>query len=108
MWLPIYSVLSCSLVLASGYNSFQKSIEALGKKQYQVQHGSCSYTFLLPEMDNCRSSSSAYVPNAVQRDAPLDYEDSTQKLQLLENILENNTQWLMKVKKKKKKRPFLL
>ncbi|XP_077165342.1 angiopoietin-2 [Paroedura picta] len=97
MGLPIFSLLSCGLVLASGYSSFQKSIEALGKKQYQVQHGSCSYTFLLPEMDNCRTSSTSYVPNAVQRDAPLDYDDSTQKLQLLENILENNTQWLMKL-----------
>ncbi|XP_039387690.1 angiopoietin-2 isoform X3 [Mauremys mutica] len=72
-------------------------METIGKKQYQVQHGSCSYTFLLPEMDNCRSSSSSYVSNAVQRDAPLDYDDSVQRLQLLENIMENNTQWLMKL-----------
>ncbi|XP_032865796.1 angiopoietin-2 isoform X2 [Tyto alba] len=86
----------CSIFLASGYNSFSKSMETIGKKQYQVQHGSCSYTFLLPETDNCRSSAS-YVSNAVQRDAPLDYDDSVQRLQLLENIMENNTQWLMKV-----------
>ncbi|XP_043398291.1 angiopoietin-2 isoform X3 [Chelonia mydas] len=72
-------------------------METIGKKQYQVQHGSCSYTFLLPEMDNCRSSSSSYVSNAVQRDAPLDYDDSVQRLQLLENLMENNTQWLMKL-----------
>ncbi|XP_074676025.1 angiopoietin-2 isoform X2 [Strix aluco] len=88
--------LGCSIFLASGYNSFSKSMETIGKKQYQVQHGSCSYTFLLPETDNCRSSAS-YVSNAVQRDAPLDYDDSVQRLQLLENIMENNTQWLMKV-----------
>ncbi|XP_065257241.1 angiopoietin-2 isoform X4 [Emys orbicularis] len=97
MWLAVYFILSCNLVLASGYSSFRKSMETIGKKQYQVQHGSCSYTFLLPEMDNCRSSSSSYVSNAVQRDAPLDYDDSVQRLQLLENIMENNTQWLMKV-----------
>ncbi|XP_053879936.1 angiopoietin-2 isoform X2 [Malaclemys terrapin pileata] len=96
MWLAVYFILSCNLVLASGYSSFRKSMETIGKKQYQVQHGSCSYTFLLPEMDNCRSSSSSYVSNAVQRDAPLDYDDSVQRLQLLENIMENNTQWLMK------------
>ncbi|XP_007434022.1 angiopoietin-2 [Python bivittatus] len=98
MRLPLCYFLSCNLVLIAGYNSFRKSIETLGKKQYQVQHGLCSYTFLLPEMDNCRSSSTtSYVSNAVQRDAPLDYDDSIQRLQLLENILENNTQWLMKI-----------
>ncbi|KAM9154580.1 angiopoietin-2 isoform 2-T2 [Pangshura tecta] len=97
MWLAVYFILSYNLVLASGYSSFPKSMETIGKKQYQVQHGSCSYTFLLPEMDNCRSSSSSYVSNAVQRDAPLDYDDSLQRLQLLENIMENNTQWLMKL-----------
>ncbi|KAM9195853.1 angiopoietin-2 isoform 1-T1 [Mergus octosetaceus] len=96
MQLTVYFTWSCSIFLASGYNSFSKSTETIGKKQYQVQHGSCSYTFLLPETDNCRSSSS-YVSNAVQRDAPLDYDDSVQRLQLLENIMENNTQWLMKV-----------
>ncbi|KAM9297493.1 angiopoietin-2 isoform 3-T3 [Morus bassanus] len=96
MQLTVYFFWGCSIFLASGYNSFTKSMEAIGKKQYQVQHGSCSYTFLLPETDNCRSSTS-YVSNAVQRDAPLDYDDSVQRLQLLENIMENNTQWLMKV-----------
>ncbi|NXG19267.1 ANGP2 protein, partial [Grallaria varia] len=88
--------LGCGIFLASGYNSFSKSMETIGKKQYQVQHGSCSYTFLLPETDNCRSSA-PYVSNAVQRDAPLDYDDSVQRLQLLETIMENNTQWLMKL-----------
>ncbi|XP_054051821.1 angiopoietin-2 isoform X4 [Rissa tridactyla] len=96
MQLSVYFFWGCSFFLASGYNSFSKSMEAMGKKQYQVQHGSCSYTFLLPETDNCRSSA-AFVSNAVQRDAPLDYDDSVQRLQLLENIMENNTQWLMKV-----------
>lgn len=95
MQLTVYFCWGCSVFLASGYSSFSKSME-VGKKQYQVQHGSCSYTFLLPETDNCRSSTS-YVSNAVQRDAPLDYDDSVQRLQLLENIMENNTQWLMKV-----------
>ncbi|XP_007946257.1 angiopoietin-2 [Orycteropus afer afer] len=97
MWQIVFLTLSCDLVLAAAYNDFQKSMDSIGKKQYQVQHGSCSYTFLLPEMDNCRSSSSSYVSNAVQRDAPLDYDDSVQRLQVLENIMENNTQWLMKL-----------
>ncbi|XP_007476293.1 angiopoietin-2 isoform X2 [Monodelphis domestica] len=97
MWLIVFFTLSYDLVLASAYNNFRKSLDTIGKKQYQVQHGSCSYTFLLPEMDNCRSTSSSFVSNAVQRDAPLDYDDSVQRLQVLENIMENNTQWLMKL-----------
>lgn len=97
MWQLVFFTLSCDLLLAAAYSNFRKSMDSIGKRQYQVQHGSCSYTFLLPEMDNCRSPSGAYVPNAVQRDAPLDYDDSVQRLQLLENIMENNTQWLMKV-----------
>ncbi|XP_059992217.1 angiopoietin-2 isoform X3 [Lagenorhynchus albirostris] len=97
MWQLVFFTLSCDLLLAAAYSNFRKSMDSIGKRQYQVQHGSCSYTFLLPEMDNCRSPSSAYVPNAVQRDAPLDYDDSVQRLQLLENIMENNTQWLMKL-----------
>ncbi|XP_008570274.1 PREDICTED: angiopoietin-2 isoform X2 [Galeopterus variegatus] len=97
MWQIVFFTLSCDLVLAAAYNNFRKSMDSIGKKQYQVQHGSCSYTFLLPEMDNCRSSSSSYVSNAVQRDAPLDYDDSVQRLQALESIMENNTQWLMKL-----------
>ncbi|KAM3932353.1 angiopoietin-2 [Leptodactylus fuscus] len=76
----------------------RKAVESTAKKQYQVQHGACSYTFLLPEVDSCRSApASPYVSNSVQRDAPLDYDDSVQRLQLLENIMENNTQWLLKL-----------
>ncbi|XP_075412543.1 angiopoietin-2 isoform X2 [Tenrec ecaudatus] len=97
MWQIVCFALGCDLVLAAAYSNFRRSMDSIGKRQYQVQHGSCSYTFLLPETDNCRSSSSSYVSNAVQRDAPLDYDDSVQRLQVLENIMENNTQWLMKV-----------
>uniref|UniRef100_A0A5F9C703 Angiopoietin 2 n=1 Tax=Oryctolagus cuniculus TaxID=9986 RepID=A0A5F9C703_RABIT len=97
MWRIVFFSLSCDLVLAAAYSNFRKSMDSVGRKQYQVQHGSCSYTFLLPETDNCRSSSSPYVSNAVQRDAPLDYDDSVHRLQVLESIMENNTQWLMKV-----------
>nr|XP_055190836.1 angiopoietin-2 isoform X2 [Nyctereutes procyonoides] len=96
MWQIVFFTLSCDLVRAAAYNNFRRSMDSIGRRQYQVQHGSCSYTFLLPETDNCRSSGS-YVPNAVQRDAPLDYDDSVQRLQVLENIMENNTQWLIKV-----------
>lgn len=94
MWQIVFFTLSWDLVPAAAY---RRGMDSVGRRQYQVQHGSCSYTFLLPETDNCRSPSSPYVPNAVQRDAPLDYDDSAQRLQVLEDIMENNTQWLMKV-----------
>lgn len=97
MWQIVFLTFGCDLVLASAYNNFRKSVDSTGRRQYQVQNGPCSYTFLLPETDSCRSSSSPYMSNAVQRDAPLDYDDSVQRLQVLENILENNTQWLMKL-----------
>ncbi|KAB0373540.1 hypothetical protein FD755_015199 [Muntiacus reevesi] len=97
MWQLVFLTLSCDLAVATAHSGSRKGMDiAAGKKQYQVQHGACSYTFLLPETDHCRSPPSAYVPNAVQRDAPLDYDDSVQRLQVLENIMENNTQWLMK------------
>ncbi|KAF4026069.1 hypothetical protein G4228_018193 [Cervus hanglu yarkandensis] len=98
MWQLVFLTLSCDLAVATAHSGSRKGMDiAAGKKQYQVQHGACSYTFLLPETDHCRSPPSAYVPNAVQRDAPLDYDDSVQRLQVLENIMENNTQWLMKL-----------
>ncbi|XP_055970010.1 angiopoietin-2 [Sorex fumeus] len=97
MWQLLALALGCELAAAAAYSSLRRGVESAGRRQHQVQHGACSYTFLLPEVDNCRSASSAYVSNAVQRDAPLDYDDSAQRLQVLENIMENNTQWLMKL-----------
>ncbi|KAK1171628.1 angiopoietin-2-like [Acipenser oxyrinchus oxyrinchus] len=93
MWI-ILMFTSYSFALGSGY---RKSTENLGKRQYQIQNGPCSYTFLLPEMDNCRTSSYPYATNAVQRDDPAEYDESVQRLELLEDIMENNTQWLLKV-----------
>lgn len=97
MWQLVCVALSCDLAVAAAYSSFRRSADSAGRRQYQVQHGSCSYTFLLPEADGCRPPASAYAPSAVQRDAPLDYDDSVQRLQALESIMENNTQWLLKV-----------
>lgn len=96
MWQLVILTLSWDLVPAAAH-SLHRSMDGVGRRQYQVQHGACSYTFLLPETDNCRPPASSYVSNAVQRDAPLDYDDSVQRLQVLEGIMENNTQWLMKV-----------
>ncbi|KAM4795779.1 angiopoietin-2-like [Rhinophrynus dorsalis] len=70
------------------------------KHHHKVQHGHCSYTFLLPEIDNCHPPPSDFqVSNSLQRDAPLQPENHwpSKKLQELESITENNTQWLIKL-----------
>ncbi|XP_078069364.1 angiopoietin-2-like isoform X2 [Mustelus asterias] len=95
MLIPSLFFFSCSLSLGTG---FRKGMDNTGKRHYQIQHGPCSYTFLLPEVDNCRTMANQYVPNTVQRDSPeTDNDGSLQRLQQLENIMENNTQWLHKV-----------
>ncbi|KAF1392160.1 hypothetical protein PFLUV_G00049680 [Perca fluviatilis] len=78
------------------------------RKFHRIQHGQCSYTFILPELDACQGGGSP--PRAeqygvsrggasiVQRDSPpIDGEWSAQKLQHLESTMENNTQWLQKL-----------
>lgn len=76
------------------------------KRYHRIQHGQCSYTFILPELDGCQAggSPSQYGgahsrASVVQRDSPpIDGEWSAQKLQHLESTMENNTQWLQKVR----------
>lgn len=65
------------------------------REQYHIQNGACSYTFLLPQEDNCQSRGSDR--NLAQRDDPAEYDESFQRLEQLEHIMENNTQWLLKV-----------
>lgn len=85
------------------------------RQQHLVQHGPCSYTFILPEVDRCQPSNDFKVSNTLQRDSPpqasTDPSRSTadrtqkerpswqeQKLESLESAMENNTQWLQKVR----------
>uniref|UniRef100_A0A673L1Z7 Angiopoietin-4-like n=1 Tax=Sinocyclocheilus rhinocerous TaxID=307959 RepID=A0A673L1Z7_9TELE len=69
------------------------------QKLHRVQHGQCSYTFILPEMESCQGGADQMSgTNVVQRDSPpADAEWSNQKLQHLESAMENNTQWLQKL-----------
>ncbi|XP_076869795.1 angiopoietin-4 [Brachyhypopomus gauderio] len=69
------------------------------RKLHRVQHGQCSYTFLLPETVSCRTGADPYGNgNVVQRDAPPgEGEWPAQRLQHLETAMENNTQWLQKL-----------
>ncbi|XP_053189177.1 angiopoietin-2a isoform X2 [Scomber japonicus] len=86
-------VLSFCLGLGTGYRTSSDS--TVGKRQYQIQNGPCSYTFLLPEQENCQTQSSNYNP--IQKDGPADSDESTHRLEQLEIIMENNTQWLLKL-----------
>ncbi|XP_051273063.1 angiopoietin-2a [Dicentrarchus labrax] len=82
-------VLSFCLGLGTGYC-------AVGKRQFQIQNGPCSYTFLLPEQENCQTQGSNYN-YPVQKDGPVDNDMSAQRLEQLEITMENNTQWLLKL-----------
>ncbi|KAM4612789.1 angiopoietin-1 [Polymixia lowei] len=78
------------------------------RKFHRIQHGQCSYTFILPELDGCQGGGPLSQPeqyggpragsSVVQRDAPpIDRDWSAQKLQHLETAMVNNTQWLQKL-----------
>ncbi|KAM4539695.1 angiopoietin-2b isoform 2-T3 [Odontesthes bonariensis] len=78
------------------------------RQQHRVQHGSCSYTFILPEVEHCDPVKDFQVTNTLQRDSPpeaeADAEESKEgpswnerKLESLESAMENNTQWLLKL-----------
>uniref|UniRef100_A0A672FKS9 Angiopoietin 2b n=1 Tax=Salarias fasciatus TaxID=181472 RepID=A0A672FKS9_SALFA len=84
------------------------------RQQHHVQHGLCSYTFILPEVEHCDPLKDFQVTNTLQRDSPpeveLDTSQSKQsmtqkerpswqerKLESLESAMENNTQWLQKL-----------
>lgn len=85
------------------------------RQQHRVQHGPCSYTFILPEVEHCHPLKDFQVTNILQRDSPPEAEPDTsqtkqskaqkerpswqeRKLQSLESAMENNTQWLQKVR----------
>ncbi|CAG09407.1 unnamed protein product [Tetraodon nigroviridis] len=86
----IADLLVLSLCLAMGT---RRSAAAV-RTEYNIQHGQCSYTFLLPEPENCQSQSDNYP---AQKDGPTDQDESAQRLEQLEMTMENNTQWLLKL-----------
>lgn len=98
------------LLLATMAAAQQRGPAASGRRQiHRVQHGQCSYTFVLPEPDICQLAPMAPEAfggsNSLQRDLPasrLHLADwraqRAQRVSQLEKILENNTQWLLKVR----------
>ncbi|XP_026156916.1 angiopoietin-2b [Mastacembelus armatus] len=84
------------------------------RQQHRMQHGPCSYTFILPEVEHCHPLKDFQVSNTLQRDSPPESERDTgqskqgkvlkerpslqeRKLERLESAMENNTQWLQKL-----------
>ncbi|XP_026856703.2 angiopoietin-2b [Electrophorus electricus] len=74
------------------------------RRQHQVQHGPCSYTFILPEVEQCQPARDFQETNSLQRDSPSSPETAhakppwqDSKLESLENTTENSTQWLQKL-----------
>uniref|UniRef100_A0ACB8FE51 Angiopoietin-1 n=1 Tax=Sphaerodactylus townsendi TaxID=933632 RepID=A0ACB8FE51_9SAUR len=88
-----------ALLAHIGCNNQRRGPESSARRYNRIQHGQCTYTFILPEQDgNCRESTTEqYNTNALQRDAPhVEQDFSSQKLQRLEHVMENYTQWLQK------------
>ncbi|NXF12266.1 ANGP4 protein, partial [Smithornis capensis] len=85
----------------------RRALDGGGRRRYhRVQHGHCSYTFVLPEADPlpCPASPGPGPGPAnalLQRDSPAGTtharHGAAQRLQHLERILENSTQWLLKL-----------
>ncbi|XP_041932915.1 angiopoietin-2b [Alosa sapidissima] len=107
-WLFILTYLSVEAVAAATTGS--------ERRQHQVQHGKCSFTFVLPEVEGCGgeeeeiggrpTTGEHQVSNALQRDSPpppgsphsaLSREEQERKLETLESVTDNNTQWLLKL-----------
>ncbi|KAF7221332.1 angiopoietin-2a [Nothobranchius furzeri] len=87
-------MLNVDLIILSFCLGLGTTAIAAEKRQYQIQNGPCSYTFLLPEQENCQSQNYFNYPD--QKDGPTDNE-SIQRLEQLEISMENNTQWLLKL-----------
>ncbi|CAK6447524.1 unnamed protein product [Pipistrellus nathusii] len=67
---------------------------------HRVQHGQCSYTFLLPEPEACAPDTGTFRgSNSLQRDSLNLVAWPTKRMQHLEKMLENNTQRLQKLER---------
>lgn len=96
-------LIMASTTMASTTVAQRKGKEAAWRhRAHRVQQGQCSYTFVLPEPEPCPPKPKVFgSSNSLQRDSPaatLNLGDwSRQRMQQLEKMLENNTQWLQKL-----------
>ena len=107
LWMPSRPAMLLGGLLLIGATvtvAQRRGQEAGGRRRaHRVQHGQCSYTFVLPEPEPCPPDPEAFGgSNSLQRDSPaaaLNLGDwPTQRVRQLEKMLENNTQWLQKVR----------
>uniref|UniRef100_A0A8C5SSL0 Angiopoietin-1/2/4 domain-containing protein n=1 Tax=Laticauda laticaudata TaxID=8630 RepID=A0A8C5SSL0_LATLA len=103
-----FLALGALLAVRGATGSQRRASEGVFRRRaHRVQQGRCSYTFVLPEADPtpCQTPPGGDPPgiNALQRDSPGDPfppgsdGQPSPRVQQLERILENNTQWLMKL-----------
>ncbi|XP_076006024.1 angiopoietin-2b [Genypterus blacodes] len=98
------------LALALTYLAHLLATAGSERQQHHVQHGPCSYTFVLPEVEHCQPLKDFQVTNTLQRDSPTQAEPDAgqrkqkerpswqdRKLESLESAMENNTMWLQKL-----------
>ncbi|XP_071252298.1 angiopoietin-1-like [Salvelinus alpinus] len=107
----------------AGSGSMSASTNTNARQYNSIQHGSCTYTFLLPEnaggnrpcwteAEGGGSSSTSqgqgqYQGNTLQGDAPLIKPKlpglapalGSQRIQHLEHVMDNYTQWLQKIER---------
>ncbi|KAM9648194.1 angiopoietin-4 isoform 3-T3 [Morphnus guianensis] len=99
--------LTCATTVLCVAGAQRRALEGGSRRRYhRVQHGHCSYTFVLPEADPppCPSAPAAAPGPAnalLQRDSPAGTAHAgygaAERLRHLERILENSTQWLLKL-----------
>ncbi|XP_038187928.1 angiopoietin-4 [Arvicola amphibius] len=106
------SMLLGGLLLLATMTTARQRGSAAGRRRniYRVQHGQCSYTFVLPEPDLCQlepvAPETLRGSNSLQKDLPTSRlppadlrAQRAQRVSQLEKILANNTQWLLKLEK---------
>ncbi|XP_006030610.1 angiopoietin-4 [Alligator sinensis] len=91
--------LACVTAALWAEGAQRRTADGTGRRRaHRVQHGQCSYTFVLPEAEPppCQPPEAPVSPNTLQRDAPAS-DWPVQRVQQLERVLENNTQRLLKL-----------
>ncbi|XP_067248829.1 angiopoietin-1-like isoform X1 [Chanodichthys erythropterus] len=109
--MKITVLLHLTLLLVRTSSIEDSSVEKLtdfsgGSSQHlnSVQHGECSYTFLLPEPEESRTGTwpeehdGKYEVNSVQKESPQGKQSQlNQRIQHLELAMENYTHWIQKI-----------
>uniref|UniRef100_A0A672FIW7 Angiopoietin 2b n=1 Tax=Salarias fasciatus TaxID=181472 RepID=A0A672FIW7_SALFA len=85
-WAELHPLAECWSYNSKNNPLFPVCVCVFSRQQHHVQHGLCSYTFILPEVEHCDPLKDFQVTNTLQRDSPPE-----------ESAMENNTQWLQKL-----------